>query len=197
MANKNNVNSSSKALESARSFVLTILVIVLFSYALFANLKGGGQALPMIFGKGAAVVMSGSMEPNIPLDALIFVDESNDYQVGDIVVIEKPGHSLVVHRIITIDGDDIITKGDANNVADEPIKLSDIKGEVFFYIPYVGYAINFLKTPLGSMLLLFIVFFILFASAKSKDNDDDSSGDSDNADSHNTVSSEQGGSEQQ
>ncbi len=191
MANKNNVNNSSKALESARSFVLTILVIVLFSYALFANLKGGGQALPMIFGKGAAVVMSGSMEPNIPLDALIFVDESNDYQVGDIVVIEKPGHSLVVHRIITIDGDDIITKGDANNVADEPIKLSDIKGEVFFYIPYVGYAINFLKTPLGSMLLLFIVVFILFASANSKDNDDD------NSVATNTVSSEQGGSEQE
>ena len=91
-----------------------------------------GNALPMPFGIGSAVILSGSMEPALSIDDVIFVVASDEYQVDDIVVFQS-GETLVVHRILHIEGDTVITKGDANNVADEPVTLEQIKGRVGFH----------------------------------------------------------------
>lgn len=107
--------------------------------------------MPMPFGYGAAVVLSGSMEPEFSKNDLIVVKESQDYSINDIVVYQD-SDSLVVHRIVSMEGDSVVTKGDANNVADDPIHVSNIKGEVIFCIPAVGALISFLKTPVGIIL---------------------------------------------
>ena len=65
-----------------------------------------GNQLPMPFGYGAAVVLSGSMEPEFSKGDLIVVNETDTYEVNDIVVFQD-GNSLVVHRIINIDGETI------------------------------------------------------------------------------------------
>ena len=166
-----NQETQESALQSVKSFVLIILIGVLCFYALINNTRSTGQVLPMIFGKGCAVVMTGSMEPTIPIDSLIFVDEEDGYSEGDIVVIQNY-YSLVVHRIVKIDGDQVITKGDANNTEDEPSDISAIRGKVVWHIPYVGYAITFMKTPLGSLILICVVF-LLFMSFNRKTEDDE------------------------
>lgn len=112
-----------------------------------------GNRLPMPFGCGAAVVLSGSMEPALRVDDLIVVRAAHDYQVGEIVVYQD-GSSLVVHRIIEIDGEQVITKGDANDIADAAISLSDVKGRVVGRIPLVGKLVSLLKTPFGIVAVL-------------------------------------------
>ena len=61
---------------------------------------------------------------------------------------------LVLHRIIDLTGDEVITQGDANNAPDPPVDLADIKGKAVAQAPGVGAAVHFLKTPAGTLLLL-------------------------------------------
>lgn len=112
-----------------------------------------GNVLPMPFGFGGAVVLSGSMEPTLLVDELIIVKAEDGYEVDDIVVYQT-GHMLVVHRIVDIDGDMVTTQGDANNVSDAPIALSQIKGEVIAHIPHLGKIVRLLKTPVATVLLI-------------------------------------------
>ena len=119
-----------------------------------ANANGlVGNQLPMPFGYGAAVVLSGSMEPEFSEGDLILIKETKDYKQNDIVVFQG-GNNLIVHRIIDIDGETITTKGDANKTADEPINVSNIKGKVLFWIPFLGNVVSFLKTPLGTVCII-------------------------------------------
>lgn len=121
-------------------------------YLINANNLVGNQ-MPMPFGYGAAVVLSGSMEPALSVDDLILVQACERYAPGDVVVYQDVS-SLVVHRIIRIDGDTVTTQGDANNVSDAPISMSDVKGRVILAIPYAGILVNFIKTPVGTMLII-------------------------------------------
>ncbi len=107
-----------------------------------------GNQLPMPFGYGAAAVLSGSMEPEFSQGDLIIVKEMETYNQDEIVVFQKED-TLVVHRIIQIDDETITTKGDANSSADEPIRLSDIKGKVILVIPFAGNIVTWLRTPVG------------------------------------------------
>lgn len=119
-----------------------------------------GNKLPMPFGYGAAVVLSGSMEPTFSAGDMIIVRESDEFTVDDIVVFQDKD-SLVVHRIIKTDGDTVTTRGDANNVSDDPVELSDVKGKVVLCIPFVGNIVNFLKTPIGIALVILAAIVLL------------------------------------
>lgn len=112
-----------------------------------------GNAMPMPFGWGASVVLSGSMEPALSVNDLVIVREQSEYNKDDIVVYQD-GSMLVIHRIISIDGDKVITQGDANNTADKPIEMSAIKGKQVASVPLVGALTNFLKTPTGFILVI-------------------------------------------
>ena len=102
----------------------------------------------MPFGVGASVVLSGSMEPTLSVGDLLIVREAEGYLVGDVVVYQSGGMAIV-HRILSIDGENAITQGDANNAPDEPIPVETISGRVTTAVPYVGYLVLALKTPIG------------------------------------------------
>lgn len=131
-----------------------------------------GNVLPMPFGYGAAVVLSGSMEPTIMTNEMIIVKAQDSYEVGDVVVYQS-GYSLVVHRIIAMDDQMVTTRGDANNVDDEPMELSRIKGEVIAHVPHVGTVIQVLKSPVATVILIAGVVLIVEMSFRKKKEDDD------------------------
>ena len=112
-----------------------------------------GNQLPMPFGYGWAVVLSGSMEPSISVGDLIIVSENKPYAVDDTVVYQQ-GSMLVVHRVVEINGDMVITKGDANNAEDQPISSSAVKGTVVAVVPKVGTLVSLIKTPMGTIALV-------------------------------------------
>jgi signal peptidase len=78
----------------------------------------------------------------------------------------------VTHRIVSITDEEVITKGDANNTNDSPITREQIKGEVVFAIPFVGYLVNIIKSPIGTLCIIALAIFLLersFHNEKQKD----------------------------
>ena len=150
--------------------VLAALVVGLNVYGINAS-RLAGDPVPMPFGVGSAVVLSGSMEPAVSVGDLLIISEWNNYQVGDIVVYQS-GRIAVTHRIVSISGDEVITRGDANNAEDEPISLERIKGKVVMIIPCVGYLVRIIKTPLGTLAIIALAVFLMarsFRLEKEKD----------------------------
>lgn len=155
-----------------RILLITIAaaVVGLNIYAMNAS-KLAGNDLPMPFGIGVAVVISGSMEPEYSVGDLIFVKKCDNYSVRDVIVYQD-GRIFVTHRIVSMDGDEIVTKGDANNTEDKPITLDQIRGRVAFAIPAVGYIVNVVKSPIGTLVLVGLAVLLMELSFRSeKEND--------------------------
>ncbi len=160
------------------------LIVGLNVYTMNAS-RLAGDLVPMPFGVGATVVLSGSMEPTLSTGDLLIIAEQESYDVDDVVVFQS-NRMAVVHRIIeikeeTVEGEDgeelqmlAVTQGDANNTPDDPIQMSQIKGTVVLRVPLVGYLVNMIKTPLGTILILAAAVFLLersFHKEKEKDLD--------------------------
>lgn len=158
-----------------RRLLLALLGVILGINIYLANAgRLLGNALPMPFGYGAAVVLSGSMEPTFSKDDLVFVKRTDAIAVGDIVVYQFE-RSLVVHRIIELDGGMVITRGDANSTADPAFEKSAVLGVVIGWVPRVGAAVNALKTPAGMILVLVCAFLMIelsFQKQKEKDEEE-------------------------
>ena len=126
--------------------LLTNMILVLSILILLALL-----VLPLYFQQKAAVVLSGSMEPALPMGALVFtIDiEPEKIKVGDIVAFRRAEESQFTtsHRVIEVISNNgelsFRTKGDANAEADpRPVPASAIRGKILFSIPRVGYLVN-------------------------------------------------------
>ena len=155
-----------------RYIVFSFIGIVLGLFVYTQNAKGLlKDKMPMPFGYGMSVVLSGSMEDRLSVDDLVIIKATDNYKVNDIVLFQD-GNSLVIHRIIEIDGDTVTTKGDANNVADEPIQKSQIKGVLVYDIAGFGAVVNILKQPVFVILILAAAFLLTeFSYRKEKDTD--------------------------
>lgn len=156
-----------------RRILLAVLGLILGVNLYLANAKSiVGNQLPMPFGYGMANVLSGSMEPTFSKGALLVVKKSDNVKKGDIVVYQS-GSELIVHRVIAIDGDEVQTQGDANNVADPVFEKNEIKGVVLFWIPGLGTVAEILKTPTVMILLLVAAFLLMERSFRSQRESDD------------------------
>lgn len=137
-----------------RLLFLTAVFLSLGAAFRWQNLyRQSGDALFMPFGYGAAVVLSGSMEPVLSVDDLVIVKKAEEYAVGDIVVYETEG-MLVVHRIMEIEDGQIRTQGDANNMPDEPVDIGSVKGKLAAAIPGAGKLVRAIRTPAGGLGVL-------------------------------------------
>ena len=152
-------------------FVFISLVLGLGIYAFNAQ-KLTGNAMPMPFGVGMGVVMSESMEPELYKDDFIVVVKRKDYSVGETVVYQDR-RLLVVHEIIRFEGDMVVTKGKANNDEDDPIPMTAIKGEVVLSLKGVGKAVNFIKSPVVTLVILALSFFLLIKSYETEESQAD------------------------
>lgn len=156
-----------------RWLVLALIGITIgINFYLVSASKLGGNKMPMPFGTGCAVVLSGSMEPNLSVNDLIVVRKADNYTTNDVVVYQS-GYELIVHRIVNVEGKTITTKGDANNTTDNPIDVSAIKGKVTFKIPGIGLLATILKTPVA-ILVLGISAFVFMEMSFRKEKEVDS-----------------------
>lgn len=155
-----------------RYIVFSFIGIVLGLLVYTQNAKGLlKDKMPMPFGYGMSVVLSGSMEDRLSVDDLVIIKATDDLDVNDIVIYQD-GNSLVIHRIIDIDGDTVITKGDANNTADNPINKSQIKGVLVYDIAGLGAVVNILKQPV-SVLIILVAVLLLTELSYRKEKDED------------------------
>ena len=140
-----------------RCIIAVLLCAVLYTAVFFVAVKiQNPNAVPMPFGFGASLVLSGSMEPEISTDDLVFVKRADELHVGD-VVLYNTGGSNVLHRITRIDGDMITTQGDANNTEDKPFSKTAVLGVYIVKIPSGGKIIRFVTNPPFVMAVVFLL----------------------------------------
>ena len=108
----------------------------------------------LLFGIRTFTVLTGSMKPTIQVDSLLFTIPEKEYKVSDIITFKRNDVNIT-HRIVGIQNNQYVTKGDANQSAD-PILVSKelIVGKTFFTLPYVGKVTSITKTVPGFILLI-------------------------------------------
>ena len=107
------------------------------------------------------IVRSGSMTPAINTGDLVITGPLNGLIGGEVevgkVVTYQHGHELITHRVQSVHGNTIATKGDALEDPDPwSVTLDMVKGVYLFKIPYWGYVVNFIQTKLGWFLAIVI-----------------------------------------
>ena len=81
----------------------------------------GLLSLIVILDMDPYVVVSGSMEPALPVGSVCIVDcQQRSPDKGDIISY-KAGEGIVTHRVIEVTEDGYVTKGDANDTKDPGI----------------------------------------------------------------------------
>ena len=116
-------------------------------------------ALSFLAGIRPAYVKSGSMEPTIPVGSICLMNTRADRQViqkGDVIAFTiGPNRSPVTHRVVEVTDDGYRTKGDANEEPDPwHIAPENVTGTVIGSVPYLGYAVAFLQSRNGILLLV-------------------------------------------
>lgn len=103
-------------------------------------------------------VRSESMVPAINLGDMVIAGPANVNGIKPGVIITyELGKNLITHRVLSINGETLITKGDANEDPDpRPVQLSQVKSLYLFKIPYVGYFISFIQTKMGWFLAIIL-----------------------------------------
>ena len=114
--------------------------------------------LPKLFGYQIYDVVSGSMEPEIPVDSVVYVKETlpEEIKEGDVAAFRSSG-SVIIHRIVEkriVEGQ-FITKGDANTQVDiEKIPYDAMIGVVTFDIRFLGLVMTGLTIYVGKDYLI-------------------------------------------
>ena len=124
------------------------------------------------FGWRTEIVISGSMEPAIPTGSVVVARpiHAEEVREGDVIMFASlTGHTLTTHRVVRVeqksDGPHFTTKGDANKSPDLlAVVPSQILGIIVLSVPYLGYLISFIRTPIGIALFLVIPAAVLIIS---------------------------------
>lgn len=121
-----------------------------------------------IFSIRSFVVLTGSMEPALPIGSIIFTQPTSSYNIGDIISFKK-SDAVVTHRIYKIvnQNNQIFyqTYGDANQTIDTGLVASeDILGRNIFRATNAGKLILYLKTLPGFLMLIVLPTLIFIGS---------------------------------
>ncbi len=155
--------------------VLRIIYYVVIAFIAAVALLLIVSILPITGNIKVMTVISGSMEPKIHTGSVVIVKPAADYKIGEVITFgpytkTKAPTTHRIYEIKIIEGQPIyITKGDANNAPDErEIQKKDIVGKVLFSVPYVGYAVDFAKKPVGFALIIIIPAAIIIIDEGKK-----------------------------
>lgn len=118
------------------------------------------EPLAKMNGYAVVNIVSGSMEPTFTVNDLLIIKEQDNYNVGDIITFTE-GKALITHRIVEIESDRIITKGDNNNTEDSAITPDKIQGKAIKIIPGAGKILSALQNPFVFMAIILIVVGVL------------------------------------
>ena len=142
-------------------FIVGLTVIMLFIGILMTiSIYIKKDKVPFLLNYSYLKVVSGSMEPTIHVNDIIFIKKEYSYEIGDIVTFEV-GEELVTHRIIKEEGNGVITKGDNNNAEDGLILKESIIGRVVGTSKILGVFIDIILKPIP-MICIFVFMIIIF-----------------------------------
>ena len=152
-------------------FIILAIALIMAYNHIQINIKG--NTYTTMLGYSAFEVATGSMSNTIEIGDVILLKliEPNEPVSENEIVVFTQDTTLVTHRIIKINGDQIITKGDANNTQDDPISRGQIIGKVVKIIPDVKMWKEIILTPkvLIPTSISILLLWIFFSYDKEKD----------------------------
>lgn len=114
-------------------------------------------------GLTAKSVATGSMQPAISTGSLVIIQDVplGQLKVGDIITYRTANNKeTITHRIVKISKKDGVpfftTKGDANGASDPEFVGGRIVGKVSMALPFVGYAVDFMRSFYGLVLAIYL-----------------------------------------
>lgn len=128
-----------------RILSMAAMLVALFAAAVLI-------VVPFATGSHTYTVLTNSMAPKFPPGTFMVMKPAafDTLQYGDVITFQlysgRP--DVETHRIVgfgaTQDGEKtIITRGDNNGANDpEPVRAMQVKGKLFYAVPYVGFAAN-------------------------------------------------------
>ena len=114
--------------------------------------------VPNFMGYEIFNVVSGSMEPTIPVGSIIYVKEIDPVEIesGDIIAFQS-GDSVIMHRVTqnkVVEGT-FTTKGDANNGEDmNDVSYDNLIGIVVKHVPILGQLLILFGSTFGRVCMV-------------------------------------------
>jgi len=143
--------------------IFKVIYYVLFGFIILVALLLIISVFPITGNIKFMVVQSGSMTPAIKMGSIVMVKPVDEYKIGDVISFGEVTRTKAptthrVYDIKVVEGEPYyITKGDANNAPDQrEVSEREIIGKVLFSVPYLGYAVDFAKKPLGFALIILV-----------------------------------------
>ncbi|MBO4988806.1 MAG: signal peptidase I [Clostridia bacterium] len=123
------------------------------------------EEMPTVFGFASAVVVSGSMEPEISVGDVVIVKSQNDYALKDVVMFYNPSSGdYTTHRIVERVDDSLFRTCGDNNDSNDPFLVAkeDVVGKVVLVVPFVGTLMSYVQNPVGFVVILVLGVAIIF-----------------------------------
>jgi len=165
---KSDIGSSDENnITKSKTEILELISNFLFSlfFTFFAIIAVCQVGLKLL-GFNMLNVETGSMEPVLPVNTLVFVQsaEPETIKEGDIItfVINERG-TLATHRVIDVNSGRrvFVTKGDANNTDDGSISWDNVVGVMRFKIPKIGGIFQMITAPENRPVMITIIVILL------------------------------------
>jgi len=127
----------------------------------------GIAAFRLVFMFTPMIIETGSMEPTLPINSVVFIQPTDTLKPTDIITFKQDTDVRpTTHTFIGYaDDGSLMTKGDANpapDVRSVPLQMSDVEGKVMFVVPFLVPAY---WASMQGMLSLAIVAFVVIAVA--------------------------------
>lgn len=149
------------------SVAVVILEVIVILFLVISKIQG---VPPTLFGHQMYFIVTGSMSPYLAEKDIIISKKYDGGELragedGDVVtyygeVGGKP--AMITHRVISVDGDKVITKGDAPGVtADSPIAKDDIEAVMVYKTVVLDKIYKVISNAWGFWLLVFTPIALL------------------------------------
>lgn len=147
-------------------FILGIIAILAIWTSIQLNVQKKEYA--NIFGYSIFSTETGSMSPTMKIGDVVIVKIGEQVQEKDIITYKKD-NSFITHRIVKIEGNSIIAKGDNNNTQDEEITQDAVVGKVVYIINNVEIWKNvFSDMNVIIPIIITVILLIILVSYKEK-----------------------------
>ena len=167
--NKEKAKKALKVTGRVFSVALIAFEVLLIIFLVVSKVQGGP---PTLFGHQMYFIRSGSMSPYLEVGDVII---SKKYDGGELVAGENGDvvtyygdvngrTELITHRVIEVDGDTVVTKGDYNTSADSPISKSEIEAVMTYKTVIIDDIYGEISTTWGFWLLIFTPIALLIVS---------------------------------
>lgn len=162
-----------KILKIIKDIIINLIIFILGIIAILAiwtsiQLNVQKKEYANLFGYSIFSTETGSMSPTIEIGDVIIVKIGEQVQEKDIITYKKD-NSFITHRIVKIEGNSIIAKGDNNNTQDEEITQDAVVGKVVFVINNIEIWKNvFSDMNVIIPIIITLILFVILICYKEK-----------------------------